>query len=323
MSRESTRRQFLAAGTAAGAVALAGCGGGGGGGSAGGNGTVDWYYADSNETLSKELVAIVNDKDNQDIKLRQGGTPVEAIKHLHKRLGEFAVVGADVVSFAKEGAGLQSINKKYNTIRSVMALYPMPLTIVARPDLEADTLSEVSDATINVGKPSSRLAVNSQQVLNNSTAEFSMANLSVSDAMSKLSEGSLDVTFAMGTWPIPEVQEVAPDIKILGVSEKTQSKVLNSTNWFVESTLPAGVYDGVDHMVPTPGIMALLITRKRVNQQIVAVVTSRIIESSSKGKIKTFSGYIATKDTIQMARRGIPKTIPMHDGAEEVIVYNN
>src|SRR6056297_3623468 len=149
MSRESTRRQFLAAGCAASAAALAGCGGGGIGGGGGGNGTTDWYYGDTNKQLSKELVSILNTRDARDFKLRKDVTAATALKRLNDGTGEFAVAGADAAVFAKKGAGMKGISKKNTKLRAVVSLYPMPVTVVARPDLQAEKVSDLSGATVN------------------------------------------------------------------------------------------------------------------------------------------------------------------------------
>lgn len=319
MSRESTRRQFLAAGGAAGAVALAGCGGNGIGG---GSGSTNWYYAESNEQLSKELVSIINTRDSKDIQLLGGGTATDAAKRLHNETGEFAVIGSDIASFAMKGAGIDAISTKYETIRAVMSLYPMPVTLVARPGIEGETLNDLSGATVNAGPPSSRLAANANQIVNNSQTDFETANVPLSEAMAKLGDGSLDATFAIGDWPIPAVQEAAPDVEILGVSDKLQRKVIGSTNWFVQTQLPAGVYEGSDEMTPTLGIMSLLVTREGMDEGTVAVITDRILESAENGDIKTRGSYIPKKSSKDDGRVGIPQTVDMHDGAEQIIIYD-
>lgn len=318
MSRESTRRQFLAAGCAASAATLAGCGGRKSG--SGNNATTDWYYGESNKQLSQEMVSIVNERDSMDIKLRHGGTSIGAIQRLRDKTGEYAVVGADIAYFAIQGAGLPEIESKFTNIRGVMSLYPMPVTIVARPDVEAETLSDLSDATVNVGKPGTRLASNSKQILNKSNAQVSLTNVTLSNALTKLKEGALDATFAVGNWPIAAVQQAAPDIKVLALRNKVRSNVVATTDWFVKTQLPAGIYDGVDYITPTVGMMALLLTRRYVNRGAVAVLTSRYLDPSKDGDIETLSAYVPQNGEYDKARRGIPNQLDLHDGAQSIII---
>ncbi len=318
MSRESTRRQFLAAGGAAGAVALAGCGGGGVGG--GGGGTTDWYFGETNKQLSKELVSILNTKDAREIKLRKGVTAATALTRLNNGTGEFAIAGADAALFAKKGAGMNEVSKKHTKLRAVMALYPMPVTVVARPGLEAERLSDLSGATVNVGKTNGRLASNANQILTQSGADFSLRNVGLSKAMTQLTEGSLDVTFAIGDWPITSIADAMPDLKILKLSGGVRSTVVQSTEWLVKAKLPAGIYDGIDHMVETVGIPALLLAGQGASKKNVAIVTDRMLRSSANGNIKTRGSYINGKSKKEF-RRGIPKQIDLHEGAQQVLVF--
>jgi len=319
MSSEPTRRQLLASVGTASAVALAGCGGNGIGG---GSGNTNWYYAETNRQLSEELVSLINTRDDKDIKLRKGGTDLDAVKRLNSGTGEFAVVGADVVSFAVKGAGLEGINSQMQQLNGVMSLYPMPVTIVARSDIEAETVGDLSDATVNIGPQNSRLAANARQILPKTGAEFSMANLAQSEAITKVANGTLDATFAIGDWPIPAIQEVTPGLKALGLSDDVRSQVVGSADWFVETQLPAGVYEGIDYMVPTVGIMALLMTHREVSSGTVTIITDRIITSSTEDNIKTLSSYLPTSEDLDEAQRGLPQQLTMHDGAKDVIVFN-
>lgn len=319
MSREQTRRQLLASVGTAGAVALAGCGGDGGGG---GGGTTDWYYTETNQQLSQELVSIVNTKDGKNIQLRRGGSGLDAVKRLNSGTGEFAVVGSDEASFAVRGAGIGGINSPLQQINSVMALYPMPVTIVARPDIEAETLGGMENPTVNIGPQNSRLAANAQQILPKTGANFSMSNLEQGEAVTKVANGTLDAAFAIGDWPIESVAEAAPDVQILGLSQDVRQAVIGATDWFVDAQLPAGVYEGVDYMTPTVGMMALLMSQRTVSSGNVAVITDRILESSTSGDIKTRASYLPTNDNLDLAQLGMPRRLEMHDGARQVIVYN-
>lgn len=312
MPRGTTRRRFLTAAGVAGATALAGCGGGGGGGSgaSGSGGTFVWLYGDSDQALAQDLRRIVNaNAQGIQVDLRQGGSDVENLKQLNRGDADFVLTGSDAAYLARNGGGVEGIQRAQQRLRGVSSFYPRPLTIFKGPDVAAESVEELSNVTINTGQPSSALSLNTSQVLSSAEVQYTGQRNGMVAGVEQVARGEIDAAAAIGDWPVQAVQAVArnSDLGLLDVGPQTRQQSVTRSQWLVQTRLPAAVYEGIEYAIDTVGVMALLVTRETLSAGKVVRVAEAIFQNTDQIEVR--SEYIS-KDT---AQRGMP--LGLHEGA--------
>lgn len=326
MPRGTTRRRFLASAGVAATVGLAGCGGGGGGAINRVN-SLTLRYGGMNEQLATEIAAVTNAR-GVSTSIKQGGSNVENVRAVHKNRDSMAIIPGDLAFFAREGSGIEAITQKRGRLRSIVSLYPLPLTVVARSDIDAEQLNDLGGMTINTGEPGTALNVNATQLVNPLDIDFETANLPFGTAMERIRSGELDATIARGEWPIPAIAEAAKagDVTLLSLNDEViQAAVQNE--WLVNDppygSIPAAVYEGIDRPIDTLSMMALLVVNSRAPKGMIAGVTAGFFDN--RDKIRTHNTYLPGRvaenggSNYQNAQLGTP--LRLHDGAKEVILF--
>ncbi|MFB6165505.1 MAG: TAXI family TRAP transporter solute-binding subunit [Haloarculaceae archaeon] len=311
MRRESTRRAVLAGAGAAAAGALAGCGGSGGD-----EENLTWYHADLAAELSKEMVSAVTDNDVA-ATLATAGSQLAALGKVDAGDGGFAVAAGDLVTMAWRGSGVPAVSTAHRKLRGVAALYPLFVTIVARPDAEASTLADLAGETVDVGAADTRRGVTARRVVTGVDADLSTTAVPTEKLGSRLKSGDVDASILMGEWPLPAVADLAPDVQLLGLADDARQKVAAGTKWLLPGRLPAAVYAGQDHAIPTVATKAVLVTRRSMPNGIVTRTTQAIVENAH-----TFThhpSYLPAKGAKSRATRGLP--IDLHGGADEYLNF--
>ena len=327
MPRGTTRRRLLASAGTAAAVGLAGCGGGGS--AIGGVERLVLHYGEMNEQIAREIAAVVNARGIE-ITLKQGGSNVENLRTVNDNPGSLALMPADIAYFGRQGAGIQAISGPKENVRCVVPLYPLPLTVVARGDLDADSIADLDGATINVGEPGTALNTNATQLVDPLDIEYSTANLPLSDALDRLTAGDLDATVARGDWPIPGVVDATEnaDAQLLSLSPTVvQTAVQNE--WLVNQppygSIPASVYPGIDYVVDTLSLMTLLVVNADTPKGLVAGTTAAFFQN--RDQIRTHNTYLPKEvqedgeGVFVNAQLGVP--LDLHEGSAEIILFSN
>jgi len=327
MPRGTTRRRLLASAGTAAAVGLAGCGGGGS--AVGGVDRLVLHYGDMNEQIAEEIAAVVNARGVETV-LKQGGSNVENLSTVNEEAGSMALLPADIAFFGREGSGLEAIDGPKEDVRNVVPLYPLPLTVVARGDLDAEFIDDLDGGTINTGEPGTALNTNATQLVSPLDIEYSTVNLPLSEAMDRIAAGELDATVARGDWPIPAIVDAAEnaDIQLLSLTPTViQTAVQNE--WLINQppygSVPASVYPGIDYVVDTLSLMTLLVVNADTPKSMVAGATSAFFRN--RDQIRTHNTYLPEEieqdgeDVFVNAQLGVP--LELHEGAAEIILFSS
>jgi TRAP transporter TAXI family solute receptor len=82
--------------------------------------------------------------------------------------------------------------------------------------------------------------------------------------------------------------------------------------YYSKATVPAGIYKGVDQPVPTVAVLAILVTKKELETDMVYRITKAMFENIDRIHTAHAKGKEVTLET---ALEGMP--IPLHPGAEK------
>ena len=340
--RSLDRRTFLKAAGGTSILGLAGCitgdegGGGGGGGttgndstggggdndtggSAGGGGgqTLTWDAGGTGGTyypLSNQFKQIVESNSEYSLQVRSTGASVENVGNLAGGSSAFGLIQNDIAFFAYEGTGIDEFtDSPIPALRGVATLYPETIHLLARPDANIGSVSDLQGMAVNTGDLGSGTQVDAQQILRAvgiDDGQYNEQNASFSQAADQLQNGDIDAAFILGGWPVGAIENLATtsEIDIVPIDGQERQQVLESGDYFAEDEIPAGTYQGIDEPTPTVAVQAMIATTEDRSQEVVQGVTATIFDNV--GEISIKQEFIS----VDSAQDGMP--IPLHPGAE-------
>lgn len=281
------------------------------GGSAG-----SWYVG------SAIISDIVNNNVKETTLTPQPGGGVSNMKTLQSGKAEFAYMITSTVAEAVNGIG--SFDKKYDGVRTVMALAPMYNHLVVRADSDIKSYEDLAGKRISPGKKGFTTAATFQAILKamgSSEEKIEDAGGSVhwldySDAAQNMRDGLLDAVFSTSALPHSTYVELSTafDIRIVPLSGDLAAKFIADNPGWAKGAIPGGRYPGVDDAVPTTVSYMGIATGKDVLDDVVYDFAKAVFEHRQK----LADGYPAYRDIE-------PKTfvneslngLPMHPAAEK------
>jgi uncharacterized protein len=231
---------------------------------------------------------------------------------------EGAIVQADVAFWAYYGAGIYTPAGAIRELRAVANLFRDSIHLVARADAGIASIADLKGKRVAMGEPGSGTLVDAQLLLkafNLKEADVRPAYLKTGHAVDQMVEGKLDALFLVGLAPSQEIAELAErlPIKLVPVAGPEIDELRRTTPFFIETTIPAGLYAGVDQKTATLGIGALLVVHARSAEDVVYGIVKALWHKSTRTALDT--GHQQGKQIqLESALQGVP--IPLHPGAE-------
>jgi TRAP transporter TAXI family solute receptor len=246
------------------------------------------------------------------------GGSLENIERLREGATTFALAQSDWQFHAYHGTALFSEQGPFDGLRSVMALHAEPVTVLAKQESGAASLSDLKGARIYAGNSGSGARA---------TWDVVAAAEGWSDAdRANLAEGSLDQAFqdfCAGTLDalvlvVGHPSSITSDAilrcgaVLLPVAGAAIDALVEENPYFRSVTIAAGTYPGQDDAVESFGVGATLVTRADVSDDLVADLVSAVLEDfdSFTGIHPALSGLTPS----ELASAGL--SAPLHPGAE-------
>ncbi len=230
---------------------------------------------------------------------------------------DFGFVQADHEYKALNGLPPFEANGEMSNLRTVFALHPEVLTLVARNDANIETLADLEGKRVNIGVPGSGSRDTFGEVMQAmgwTASSFSLAAaLAPTEMASALSDNNLDVmTYVVGhpSGAIQEGLSVVPS-HIVPVEGEAVAELLASSPYFVEAQIPGGVYPGADEAIPSFGVNALLVTTEETDADTVYLLVKSVFDNLDR--FKRLHPAFAELQPEQMIESGI--SAPLHEGA--------
>ena len=237
---------------------------------------------------------------------------VENLRLLEAGDGELAFTSADALANAvsRKEAGSESL-------RGVAALYPAYVQLVASKESGIKTLADLKDKRVSLGPELSGTAFSAAVILK--AAGLTFGDLARVDHASyaaggrMVAEGPLDADFtgpAGFGFELVRHQLASGRTTLVSIPPEVVAKIDNPA--YVAGTIPAGSYDGQPAAVPTAVIMALLVTREGVSDDVVYRMTKLLFDHLDL----LAETHPAAKD-IDAAKAPFGLPAPLHPGAEK------
>jgi TRAP transporter TAXI family solute receptor len=228
----------------------------------------------------------------------------------------FGLSQSDAQYYSHQGSRPSAV-APFKGLRSVLSLYPEPVQLVVAKGSGIEKFSDIRGKRINIGNRGSgtRTLMSSLmdaygiplKALEEATGFTSKEH---SDA---LCSGRIDGYVAVTTFPAPQIARTIErcGARLINLNSDVEAKMVASFPFYEVVTIPAGAYANMTQEVKTIGVVATLVTGRRVDASAVYEVVRTIMENADALRAQTPAPIFKTPQ--QMIRDGL--SAPLHPGA--------
>lgn len=243
------------------------------------------------------------------------GASVENCRLVENGAVELAFVQNDVVYYAYTGTEFFKSEKMQN-IRGIALLYPEVIQIVTTEKSGIKSVIDFKGKRIAVGAPGSGTEANARQIIEAHGLKFAdmkVEYLSFAEAIDQLKAGHIDAAFVTAGIPTGSILDLSTSrqTRLVHIESSVIETLRKQYPYYTSYKVKAGTYHGLEKDIQTVTVMAMLVTNKDVEEQLVYDMTKavfsnldRMAETHSRGQ----------DIQIHTALNGMP--IELHPGAK-------
>jgi TRAP transporter TAXI family solute receptor len=238
---------------------------------------------------------------------------VENLILLQQGRGELAFTLGDSLKAAWEGDEEAGFKSKLDKLRTIGAIYPNYIQIVATADSGIKTLSDLKGKSLSVGAPKSGTELNSRAILGAAGLSYKdlgkVEYLPFAESVDLMKNRQLNATLQSAGLGVASLKDLstATDITVVSVPKAVVDKIGPP---FVSVIIPANTYNGQDKDVPTAAVVNYLVTSSAVSDDLAYQMTKLVFESLPE----LANSHVAGKEIkLETAATGSP--VPLHPGA--------
>jgi hypothetical protein len=238
---------------------------------------------------------------------------VENLILLQQGRGEIAFTLGDSLKAAWEGDEEAGFKSKLDKLRTIGAIYPNYIQIVATGDSGIKTLADLKGKSLSVGAPKSGTELNSRAILAAAGMTYKdlgkVEYLPFAESVDLMKNRQLGATLQSAGLGVASLKDLSTSTSINVVS--VPKEIVDKTGPpFVSVTIPANTCTGQDKDVPTAAVINYLVTSSAVSDDLAYQMTKLIYESLPE----LANAHAAGKEIkVETAATGSP--VPLHPGA--------
>src|ERR1700720_2916880 len=272
-------------------------------------GTSGVYYP-----LGVAIGKIFSDKiPNVKTQVQATKASVENLILLEQGRGEIAFTLGDSVKAAWDGDEQAGFKTKLTKLRTIGAIYPNYIQIVATAESGIKTLADLKGKSLPVGAPKSGTELNSRAILTAAGLSYKdlgkVEYLPFAESVDLMKNGQLAATLQSAGLGVASLKDLgtSTEITVVPVPKQVVDKIGPP---FVSVMIPANTYAGQDKDVPTAAVANYLVTSSAVSDDLAYQMTKLIYESLPE----LANAHAAGKEiNLETAAAGSP--VPLHPGA--------
>lgn len=238
---------------------------------------------------------------------------VENLNLLEQGRGEIGFTLGDSLKAAVDGDEEAGFKKKLGKLRTIAAIYPNYIQIVATAESGIKTLADLKGRTLSVGAPKSGTELNSRAILKAAGMSYSdlkqVQYLPFAESVDLMKNRQLDATLQSAGLGVASLKDLSSstEINVVAVPKATVDKIGPP---FVSVVIPANTYTGQKTDVETAAVVNYLVTNADVSDEIAYQMTKQLFENLPE----LANAHVAGKGiTLEKAAIGSPA--PLHPGA--------
>jgi uncharacterized protein len=238
---------------------------------------------------------------------------VENLILLQQGRGEIAFTLGDSLKAAWEGDAEAGFKAKLDKLRTIAAIYPNYIQIVATSDSGIKTLADLRGKSLSVGAPKSGTELNSRAILAAAGLSYrdigKVEYLPFAESVDLMKNRQLNATLQSAGLGVASLKDLSTstDITVVSVPKDVVDKIGLP---FVAVIIPANTYTGQDKDVPTAAVINYLVTSSAVSDDLAYQMTRLIFENLPE----LANSHVAGKD-IRLANAAMGGPVPLHPGA--------
>src|SRR3954447_26883672 len=240
---------------------------------------------------------------------------VENLILLQQGRGEIAFTLGDSLKAAWEGDEEAGFKSKLGKLRTIAAIYPNYIQIVATAESGIKTLADLKGKSLSVGAPKSGTELNSRAILAAAGLSYKdlgkVEYLPFAESVDLMKNRQLDATLQSAGLGVAAIRDLASSVPI-NVVEIPASVIDKVGTPYVKTVIPKNTYEGQTEDVTTAAVINFLVTRADLSTDLVYKLTKATFDNLAELQ----ASHAAAKDmTLEKATVGVP--VPMHPGAEK------
>jgi TRAP transporter TAXI family solute receptor len=241
---------------------------------------------------------------------------VENLNLLQAGRGEIAFSLGDSLSDAWKGneeAGFKTPLKK---LRTIAAIYPNYIQIVANADSGIKTLADLKGKRIAVGAPKSGTELNARAIFKGAGLSYKdfakVEYLPFGESVELMKNRQLDATLISAGLGVAAIRDLATSVKIVIVSVPADVVAKIGEAAYQAGTVPANTYNGQTEAVSTVAIQNFLVSHEGVSIDAAYKMTRAIFDNLPDLQAAHAAAKAITRENAAKA-----PPAPLHPGAEK------
>ncbi|MDH3465254.1 MAG: TAXI family TRAP transporter solute-binding subunit [Gammaproteobacteria bacterium] len=207
------------------------------------------------------------------------------INAVERGLLDFGIAQSDRNWQATHGLDDWKSKGPVDKLRSVFSIHSETVLLVARKDVAIRNVSDLAGKRVNIGNPGSGQRGNALDVLKiyglDIDQDLHTENLQQDAASRAIVDGKIDAFFFTAGNPNRAISEPAEaaGIRIIPIDSDGIKIFVDQNSHYVVTSVPAGVYRGVDDAVATFGVKATVVTSADVSEVLVYNLVKSVFEN--------------------------------------------
>lgn len=238
---------------------------------------------------------------------------VENLILLQQGRGEIAFALGNSMKAAWEGDAEAGFKTRLDRLRTIGAIYPNYIQIVATADSGIKTLADLKGKSLSVGAPKSGTELNSRAILAAAGLSYKdigkVEYLPFAESVDLMKNRQLDATLQSAGLGVASLKDLSTstEITVVSVPRETVDKIGPP---FVAAMIPANTYTGQEKDVPTAAVVNYLVTSSAVSDDLAYQMTKLIFKS-----LPELANAHAAGKEIKLENAAAGSPVPLHPGA--------
>jgi len=240
----------------------------------------------------------------------------ENLNLLQAGRGEIAFTLGDSLNEAWKGneeAGFKTPLKK---LRTVAAIYPNYIQIVASADSGIKSLADLKGKRVAVGAPKSGTELNARDIFKAAGMSYKdfakVEYLPFGESVELIKNRQLDATLISAGLGVAAIRDLATSVKIVIVPIPAEVVKKIGEAAYQVNAVPANTYTGQTTEVPTIAVQNFLVTHEGVPADVVYTMTKSMFDN-----LDVMAAAQASAKAIKKESAGVGSPVPLHPGAEK------
>jgi uncharacterized protein len=239
---------------------------------------------------------------------------VENLNLLQEGKGEIAFTLGDSLMLAITGNAEAGFAAPLDKLRTVAAIYPNYVQIVASEESGIKTLADLKGKRLSVGAPASGTELNARAILAAAGMSYEdlgqIEYLPFAESVELMKNRQLDATLQSAGLGVASIRDLASSVPII-VVEVPADVVAKAGAPYQAGTIPAATYEGQNADVATAVVQNYLVTHADVSDDVVYGMTKALFEHLDD----MVAAHAAAK-AIKLEGAAKNPPAPLHPGAE-------